>query len=140
MTHYPPEADAPPSGNQIFSEAIDHLHAMIRRERPDHREQIDIRDLYRVFVVEPQQIFDRIKAQSGAFLLSAFHERFETSEILKINPETTIYAHHILAVSAGSKPNIIKDLQSFNVDRETLFPSVDETADAITQNYLAKSP
>ena len=136
---YPPDADGPHNGQQVFAEAIDHLHAMIRRERPDHREQIDIRDLYRVFIVEPQQIFDRIRAQSGAFLLSAFHERFERSEILKINPETTIYGHHVLNVAAGDKGDIVKDLHSFKVNRETLFPSVDETAGAITQTYLAKS-
>ena len=137
---YPPDAELPQHGQQLFAEAIDHLHAMIRRERPDHREQIDIRDLYRVFVVEPQQMFDRIKAQSGAFLLSAFHERFERTEILNINPETSIYAHYILEIAAGHKQAIINELRSFNVDREALFPSVDETASAITQAYLAKSP
>ena len=137
---FPPEGQSPQHGPQLFADAVDHLNAMIRRERPDHREQFDIRDLYRVFVVEPQQIFDRIKAQAGAFLLSAFHERFERPEILKISPDTTIYAHHILKISAGNKDAIIRDLRSFNVDRETLFPNVDETAIAITQAYLARSP
>ena len=61
------------------------LYHLIRQEKPFFEERIDPRDFYRVFVVEPQQAFARIRAQSGAFLISAFHERFETREILKWN-------------------------------------------------------
>ena len=136
---YPPDAKSLQHGPQLFSNAVKHLHSIIRRERPDHREQIDVRDFYRVFVVEPQQMFDRIRAQSGAFLISAFHERFEQKEILKANPETPIYAHHVLKVAGDGKKAILNDLRLFNVDRETLFPSVDETARAITRRYLGRS-
>ena len=136
---YPPNAGTLQHGPQLFSKAVEHLHSIIRRERPDYREPIEIRDLYRVFLVEPQQIFSRIRAQSGAFLISAFHERFEQREILKANPETPIYAHHVLKVAGNEKKAILNDLRSFNVDRVTLFPSVDETATAITRRYLEGS-
>ena len=136
---YPPDAKTRQHGPRLFSEAIEHLHSLIRQERPDYREKIEVRDFYRVFVVEPQQMFDRIRAQSGAFLISAFHERFEQREILKANPETPIYAHHVLKVAGDGKKAILNDLRSFNVDRETLFPSVDETARAITGRYLGRS-
>ena len=33
------------------------------------------------FVVEPQQFLERIRAQAGAFLVSAFHQRFEMEKI-----------------------------------------------------------
>ena len=133
---YPHDASTLQHGPQLFSNALEHLHSIIRRERPDYREQIDIRDFYRVLVVEPQRMFDRIRAQSGAFLISAFHERFEQREILKVNPETPIYAHHVLKVARDGKEAILNDLRSFNVDRQSLFPSVDETARAITRRYL----
>ena len=136
---YPPDAKNFQHGPRLFSEAVEHLHSLIRQERPDYRENIEVRDFFRVFVVEPQQMFDRIRAQSGAFLISAFHERFEQREILKINPETPIYAHHVLKVAGDGKKAILNDLRSFNVDRETLFPSVDETARAITRRYLGTS-
>ena len=136
---YPPDAKTHQHGPRLFSEAVEHLHSLIRQERPDYREKIEVRDFYRVFVVEPQQIFERIRAQSGAFLISAFHERFEQREILKVNPETPIYAHHVLKVAGDGKKAILNDLRSFNVDRETLFPSVDETARAITRRYLGTS-
>ena len=136
---YPPDAKNLQHGPRLFSEAVEHLHSLIRQERPDYRDKIQVRDFYRVFVVEPQQMFDRIRAQSGAFLISAFHERFEQREILKVNPETPIYAHHVLKVSGDGKKAALNDLRSFNVDRETLFPSVDETARAITGRYLGRS-
>ena len=45
------------------------LYSNIRRERPYFEERIDIRDFYRVLVIEPERMFDRIRAQSGAFLM-----------------------------------------------------------------------
>ena len=61
------------------------LYQLIRQEKPYFEERIDPRDLYQVFVVEPQQSSERLRAQAGAFLVSAFHERFERDEILKWN-------------------------------------------------------
>ena len=60
-------------------------------------------------------MFDRLKAQSGAFLISAFHERFEREEVLKWNAEVPLYAHHVLEVPFGRKPAIIDELQLLNV-------------------------
>ena len=122
--------------HELFAEAMHHLYFAIRQEKPSFEERIDIRDLYRVFVVEPQRMFERIRAQSGAFLLSAFHERFEQSEISKSNIKPPIYSHYELDVPAEQKLSILEELRLLNVTRETLFPSVDETARAITQQYL----
>ena len=59
------------------SSAMLRLNQFIKQEKPYFEDRMEPRDLYRVFVVEPRQTFDRIRAQSGAFLISAFHERFE---------------------------------------------------------------
>ena len=72
-------------GTDPFAKAKAHLYAVIRREGPYFEKRIDIRDLFRVFVVEPQRNFERLRAQSGAFLLSAFHERYERIEALRWN-------------------------------------------------------
>ena len=122
-----------------FPRAKNRLYSYIRRERPDFERRIDIRDFYRVFVVEPARMFERIRAQSGAFLLSAFHERFERREVLRLNRGTPIYAHFPLTVPAARKPFVLEDLRLFNVTRETLFPSVDEAAQAVTSRYLNPS-
>ena len=60
------------------------LYQLIRQEKSYFDERIDLRDLYKVYVVEPQLSSERIRAQAGAFLVSAFHERLERDEILKM--------------------------------------------------------
>ncbi len=126
-------------GPELFERAKDRLYYIIRQERPNFRELIDVRDLYRVFVVEPQQMFERIRAQSGAFLISAFHERFERDEVLRLNKNIPIYSHYQLEVSKEQKSKILDDLRLLNVTRETLLPSIDETTKAITQQYLDRA-
>ena len=114
---------------------MDRLYHFIRQEKPHFEERIDPRDLLRVFVVEPQQSFARIRAQSGAFIISVFYERFERDEILKRNAEIPVYNHDILTVQNVSKKDILNDLRLLNITRESLFPGLDEAAKAVTQRY-----
>ena len=53
------------------------LYHEIRAEKPGFEQRIDPRDFYRILVVEPRRTSERLRAQSGAFVLSAFHVRFE---------------------------------------------------------------
>ena len=116
------------------------LYQLIRSDKPYFDERIDPRDLYRVFVVEPQRSTERIRAQSGAFLVSAFHERFERDEILKWNKDTPVYAHCTLTIPSGSKAGLSDELRLLNVSRETLFPGLDASARAVSEHYLQKVP
>ena len=93
-----------------------------------------------MFVVEPQRSTERIRAQSGAFLVSAFHERFERDEILKWNKDTPVYAYCKLTIPSGSKAGLSDELQLLNVSRETLFPGLDASARAVSEHYLQKVP
>ena len=115
----------------IYRKARGRLHHFICQEKPYFQDRIDPRDLFRVFVVEPQQLFERIRAQAGAFLISAFHSRFEREEILK-HCTIPIYDYYKLSVRSNNKPDIIKDLRLLNVTRETLYPGLDEAAKAVT--------
>ena len=123
---------------QRDSEATRRLYQLIRSDKPYFDERIDPRDLYRVFVVEPQRSTERIRAQSGAFLVSAFHERFERDEILKWNEDTLVFAHCALTIPNGSKSEIVDELRLLNVSRETLFPGLDASAYAITEYHLQR--
>ena len=111
------------------------LYNYIRQEKPYFKERIDIRDLFCVFVVEPQQSFERIRVQSGAFLVSAFHERFEEEKILAYNKDIPLYYHYKTIVPADKKEDILEKLQVLNVKREVLFPSLEEASDAIVKQY-----
>ena len=121
------------------SEVTRRLYQLIRSEKPYFDERIDPRDFYRVFVVEPLRSTERIRAQSGAFLVSAFHERLERDEILKWNKDIPIYAHTTLTIPNDSKSNVLDELRLLNISRETLFPGLDASATAVTEHYLQES-
>ena len=119
-----------------YSKSLHRLYQFIRQEKPYFEERIDPRHLYQIFVVEPQQSSERIRAQSGAFLVSAFHDRFEKDKVLEHQIERLpMYDHYELSVPAGSKHTIMKILRTLNITKETLFPGLDESAKAIMSRY-----
>ena len=118
-----------------YSLAMNRLYQFIRLEKPSFQERIDPKDLFRVIVVEPRQSFERIRAQSGAFLLSAFHERFEETEIREWCKDIPLYHHYTMLVPGTSKSAINEELSTFNITRETMFPGLDEAARAVTEDY-----
>ena len=118
-----------------YSKAMRELCQLIQVEKPYFVPRIDPRDFYRVYVVEPQRSSERIRAQSGAFLASAAHERFERDEILEWNDRIPIYAHYMLDIPNDSKTEIGKELELLNITPQTLFPGLDSSAAAITAYY-----
>ena len=131
-----------PSG---YQSAMTQLRRLLREEKPYFEDPIDVRQLLGVFVVEPQQSAERIRAQSGAFLLSAFHERFEREEILNVHQQgdgppigqgIPIYAHYTITVPSDAKRGIMSDLEMLNVTRETLFPGLDSSATAVKNLFM----
>ena len=108
----------------LYSEAMRRIYHFIRQEKPHFEERIDPRDFFRVFVVEPKQSFERIRAQAGAFLISAFHERFEREEILRLNKDIPVYEHYRLTIPIENKEKILQELRLLNFTRETLNPTV----------------
>ena len=118
-----------------YADSLRHLYQLIRGEKPNFEERIDVRDLFQVFVIEPQQASERIRAQSGSFLASAYHQRFERDELQLLTPHIPVYAHYIPTIPASSKREILRELSLLNITRETLFPGLDESARAITDAY-----
>ncbi len=122
-----------------YSEAMRILYELIRQEKPYFEERIDPRDLLKIFVVEPKQSFQRVRAQAGAFLISAFHERFERNEFLRWNPDMPIYDYGTRIVPGERKEDLIEELSLLDFTRETLFPSLDEAANAVIERYSTPS-
>ncbi len=120
----------------LYSHAMQKLHHYIQKEKPQFQKKIDPRDFLRVFVVEPKQSFQRIAAQRGAFIISAFHERFEKEKIQRCIKDVPIYEHEVLIVPGRKKASILKELSLLDFTRETLYPSLDEVAIRIANNYL----
>ena len=105
--------------------------------RSFRRRQVQIKDYYKAFVIEPQQSPERIRAQSGAFLASAFHERFEPEEIRRRNESIPVYAHYKLVIPGDCKSSIRNDLRLLNTTEETLFPGPDSSAAAVKEMHMA---
>ena len=118
------------------SSAMLRMNQFIRQEKPYFEDRMEPRDLYRVFVVEPRQTFDRIRAQSGAFLISAFHERFEQDDILKWNEDIPVYEYFSVEIPSEQKGDILKQLQLFDVTHERLHPGLDAAAAAVNEYYF----
>ena len=125
------------SGPNRYRNALEHLYQLIQEEKPSFTERIDPRDLLRAFVVEPQRSFERLRAQSGAFLLSAFHDKYEEKSLRDWNSDIPTYHHYELSVPAKAKEGILDELSMANITRENLFPSLEETARAITGRHNA---
>ena len=111
------------------------LYQLIRQEKPYFDTRINIGDLYRVYVVEPQQSSERVRAQSGALLVSAFYDRFERAVIQATNKHIPMYAHYRLIVPYDMKQHVREELDMLGVSRETLFPGLDESASATMRRY-----
>ena len=119
--------------SEQYKEAMGRLYQLIQIEKPYFAERIDPKDFYRVFIVEPQMSSERIRAQSGAFLISAFHERFEEEEVLSHPNQPPTYQHRTLLIKGPRKSNILRELETLNITRETLFPGLDSSASAINE-------
>ena len=118
-----------------YREAMGRLYQLVQQEKPYFAERIDPRDFYQVFIVEPQQSLERMRAQSGAFLVSAFHRRFEEEKILEVNPDIPIYDHHILTIPACYKTSLLEELVLVNITEESLFPGLDSSAKSVVNYY-----
>ena len=118
-----------------YPQVMNRLYHLIGTEKPHFQRRIDPRDLFRVFIVEPQQSVERLRAQAGAFLISAFHERFERDQIVGWNESIPSYHHYTLIIPPGCKSRILKELELLHVTRETLFPGLDEAAKAVTSRH-----
>ena len=119
-----------------YDRAMRRLYHFIRQEKPNFEERIDIRDLFSVFVVEPQRMFERIRAQDGAFLVSAFHQRFEERKLREFDNGIPYYHHYTLIIPSDRKSELLDQLQMMTVSRETLYPGIEEATDAINRQYL----
>ena len=125
--------------------AMRELCDMVRRENPQFGDYVDVRHLVRVFVIEPQQSLERLRVQSGAFLASAFHERFEREQVLwgddaervlGIGRGIPIYDNYQLLVPADAKRGILDELEMLDVTRERLFPGLDSAAERIKNLFV----
>lgn len=129
--------------HKIETPSVKRLQHFIARGRPYFEIRFEAIDFFRVVIVEPRRTFDRLRAQSGAVMLSAFHKRFDASEVdmnfaevLKSNesedarknvPELWKPYKH-LVFSVPSKDDVREQLRRMNVNEYTLMTGLDYAA------------
>ena len=118
-----------------YLSTMSRLVQYIRLEHPSFEERIDPYDLFRVFVVEPQRSNERVVAQAAAFLLSAFHERFDEIEVRRRTKQMPIYHQYTFAIPHERKDPIRRQLHSLNVSEQAMYPGLEETAKAVKLEY-----
>ena len=112
------------------------LH-IIGKDNPRFSNWIDPADLFSIFVVEPRWSFPRLRAQQGAFLISAFHEDFGASEVSDKSPPVPLYRHGAIRVPDRVKGSILAELDRIRVNGETLFPGLDSAARGVARRFTA---
>lgn len=114
---------------------MNRLVSQVAKEKPYFQDRIEPIDFYRVFVVQPQRGFSRLQAQSGASLISGFHRRFEPTQVARANPGVDMHSMLSFIIPAAKKSQIRTDLERLNISRETLFPGLADTAEAIKRRH-----
>lgn len=108
----------------------------IAREKPYWEDRIRPVDLFKVLLVKPEWSFERLKAHSGAFLMSAYHDDFDPAVVNSKVPGSGMYHKAVLRVPHHAKPLIRQELQLVGVTEEALKSDLGATANAIAAEFL----
>jgi len=123
-----------------YEEVMQRLVHFVAQDKPYFKNAIDPRDFFRVFVVEPRRAFARVRAQSGAFLLSGHHKEFEADKIAADGPGIPIYNHYTIDIPRSSKPDIMKQLNYAQINDVTMLPGLEPVARHLTSKYEGPDP
>ena len=94
-----------------YQSVMDKLSQLIQEEKPGFVQRIELPDLFKVFLIEPQYSSERIRAQAGAVLASAYHDRFERIHVEKVQ-NVNVYSHYTLSIPPNQlKERILEDLR-----------------------------
>lgn len=121
-----------------YDEVMQRLVHFVARDKPYFRNAIDPRDFFRVLVVEPKRAFARVRAQSGAFLVSGHHREFDADRIAANGPAIPIYDHYTIDIPREKKPSIRKQLGYAQISDETMLPGLEPVATYIAERYGTK--
>lgn len=110
----------------------------IRKDKPYFLPIIDRNDFNKVICVKPKSNNPRISRQQGAFLIFGIDNK--KSDMAKINEswQQKIYGEPII-IDKDSKTKILKELLSFGISEQFLFPELDNQATHIMNRYKASN-
>ncbi|QPB41591.1 FRG domain-containing protein [Rodentibacter haemolyticus] len=106
-----------------------------RREKPSFSPNIEPEKLHKIVAVKAKENNPRIMRQQGAFLLFGINE--EKAKHVEVNPDwiRKINDKDKLLVDKDFKDKILKELKSFGISHQELFPELDSQANDIMDKY-----
>ena len=109
------------------------LH-IIKHDRPSFRPVIKKEDLLKVLCVRAKYKNERISRQQGAFLIFGINcskslpAKLPEEWLQKLNGNKLI-------IKADAKANIMKELNSFGINKQFLFPELEKQAESIINQF-----
>jgi len=113
-----------------WAAACDPIVQIIQRERPYFKNMIDTETFVKNFVVDATITHDRIRAQSGSFIM------FGPASLFEIDTSSLVLAHVTKAVviPKEKKSEIMYGLVNLGISKRTLFPEIGSTIEFINRS------
>ena len=117
-----------PKSDFNASSPIMRLHHFIKEEKPYFTDVIVPGDMNKILCVRPKRSNLRIASQSGAFLI------FGLDAVLPETGSAEIKIERV-AISAKAKRKISDELETLNIHRGTVYPSIENSSVVIKERY-----
>jgi hypothetical protein len=120
--------------NSTYNEGLKLLH-LIKEDKPHFTNSIDPSDFKKTIIVKPINNNSRIKRQSGYFFIFGFINNIKNPA--KIDCKLTLNNKLVkLIIESSYKEKILKQLDSLNVNSESLFPEIEKGTEYIKNKYI----
>lgn len=110
------------------SEPIQRLLHFIKEEKPFFLDKIEPEDLKKIICVKSKMSNSRIISQSGAFLIFGHKSEFQYTGFDGISIER-------IHIKSSEKKKIVRELDSLNINEQTVFPYIESSAKYISKKY-----
>lgn len=117
-----------------YRPVVKRLQHFIAREKPYFETRFRPNDFFRTIIVEPRRAFPRIRAQSGAVMLSANSRNFgklrcdSVIDPPPITPSLPSFEQSTISVPHECKDSIVRTLGAMNVNEHTVITGLEATA------------
>lgn len=120
--------------NSTYNEGLKLLH-LIKEDKPHFTNNIDPSDFKKNLIVKPINNNNRIKRQSGYFFIFGFINNIKNPA--KIDCRLEINNKLVkLIIDNTSKEKILNQLDSLNINSESLFPEIEKGTEYIKNKYI----
>ncbi len=120
--------------NSTYNEGLKLLH-LIKEDKPHFTDNIDPSDFKRNLIVKPINNNNRIKRQSGYFVIFGFIENIKNPAKIECRLEINNKLVKLI-IENSSKEKILNQLDSLNINSESLFPEIEKGTEYIKNKYI----